>query len=344
MYWYYKSINFFYSRRGIAKMRVLITGGAGFIGSCLCERLLKDGYLVDVIDDLSTGSLSNLKGCIRNDKFRFYNDSVINEKMMYTLIDKSDMVYHLAAAVGVQLIVEQPVRTIMTNIRGTEVVLDISKKFQKKVLIASTSEIYGKSEKIPFNEKDDSLLGSTTYSRWSYACSKAIDEFLGLAYHRQFGLPVLIMRFFNTVGERQTGQYGMVIPRFVKAALTGEPLKIYGDGKQSRCFAYVLDVIDGMVALVNDPSSYGNVFNIGSTEEISIENLAMMVKEMTGSTSEIKYIPYETAYGQAFDDMRRRVPCLEKIQLQVGYQPRTSLNETLKKIIHYYQNEVMKSK
>ena len=325
-------------------MHVLVTGGAGFIGSHLCERLLKDGHLVDVIDDLSTGNLANLKNCIGNDKFSFYNDSVINEKMMYTLIDKSDIIYHLAAAVGVQLIVEQPVRTIVTNIRGTEVVLDIAKKFQKKVLIASTSEIYGKSEKIPFNEEDDSLLGSTTYSRWSYACSKAIDEFLGLAYHRQFGLPVLIMRFFNTVGERQTGQYGMVIPRFVKAALTGEPLNVYGDGKQSRCFTYVLDVIDGMIALVNDSTSYGNVFNIGSTEEISIENLAFKIKEMTGSSSEIKYIPYKEAYGQSFDDMRRRVPCLEKIQAQVGYKPRISLDETLQRIIDSFCNEIMQKK
>lgn len=322
-------------------MRILITGGAGFIGSHLCERLLRDGHRIDVIDDLSTGNLANLKNFTGNEMFNFYNDSVVNEKMMYTLIDKSDMIYHLAAAVGVQLIVERPVRTIMTNIRGTEVVLDIAKKFQKKVVIASTSEIYGKSENIPFKEDDDSVLGSTTYSRWSYACSKAIDEFLGLAYHRQFGLPVLIMRFFNTVGERQTGQYGMVIPRFVKAALMGEPLEIYGDGKQSRCFGYVLDIIEGMIALVNDPTSYGNVFNIGATEEISIESLALKIKEMTGSTSDIEYIPYEEAYGQAFDDMRRRVPCLDKIHAQVGYRPKISLDETLSKIIDYFRKEII---
>ncbi len=325
-------------------MRILVTGGAGFIGSHLCERFLKEGHLVDVIDDLSTGKITNLKNCLSNEKFNFYNDSVINERMMYTLIDKSDIIYHLAAAVGVQLIVEQPVRTIMTNIKGTEIVLDIAKKFQKKVLIASTSEIYGKSEKIPFKEEDDSVLGSTTYSRWSYACSKAIDEFLGLAYHRQFGLPVLIMRFFNTVGERQTGQYGMVIPRFVKAALMGEPLNVYGDGKQSRCFTYVLDVIEGMTALANDPSSFGNVYNIGSTEEISIENLAVKVKEMTESSSEIKYIPYEEAYGQAFDDMRRRIPSLDKIQAQVGYRPKVTLDETLKRIIDFFRKEIMLEK
>lgn len=322
-------------------MHVLVTGGAGFIGSHLCERLLKDKHHVNVIDDLSTGNIKNLKSCLQDRKFTFYNDTVINETMMYTLIDKCDMVYHLAAAVGVQLIVEQPVKTIVTNIRGTEVVLDIAKKFQKKVLIASTSEIYGKSENIPFKEDDDSLLGSTTYSRWSYACSKAIDEFLGLAYHRQFGLPVIIVRLFNTVGERQTGQYGMVIPRFVTAALMGDPLIIYGDGKQSRCFAHVMDIINGMIALVNDSTSYGNVFNIGSTEEISIENLAIKIKEKTESTSEIKYIPYEKAYGQAFDDMRRRVPCLERIQAQVGYKPSISLDETLERIIAYYRKEII---
>lgn len=321
-------------------MRVLVTGGAGFIGSHLCERLLKDGHTVDVIDDLSTGNIVNLKNCMGNAKFNFYNDSVINEKMMYTLIDKGYIIYHLAAAVGVQLIVDQPVRTIVTNIKGTEVVLEIAKKFQKKVLIASTSEIYGKSEKFPFKEDDDTVLGSTTYSRWSYACSKAIDEFLGLAYHRQFGLPVIIVRFFNTVGERQTGQYGMVIPRFVKAALSGEPLNIYGSGKQSRCFAHVLDIIDGMTALVEDTTSYGNIYNIGSTEEISIENLAVKIKEMAGSCSEIKYIPYEEAYGQAFDDMKRRIPCLGRIQQQVGYKPRISLDEMLKRIIDYFRKEI----
>ncbi len=319
-------------------MRALVTGGAGFIGSHLSERLLKDGYEVDVIDDLSTGNLRNLKHCMGRKDFNFVNDAIVNEKMMYTLIDKCDIIYHLAAAVGVKLIVEQPVRTIETNIRGTEIVLEIAKKFGKKVLLASTSEIYGKNENVPFKENDDCLLGPTAFSRWSYACSKAIDEFLGLAYHRQFELPVLIVRFFNTVGERQTGQYGMVIPRFVTAALSGEPLMIYGDGKQSRCFVYVQDVIDGMAALVNDPGSYGNVYNLGSTEEVTIENLAMKIKEMTGSSSEIKYIPYEKVYGPGFDDMRRRVPSLEKIRNQVGYKPKTSLDETLKIIIDHFRH------
>jgi UDP-glucose 4-epimerase len=322
-------------------MRVLITGGAGFIGSHLCERLLRDGCQVDVIDDLSTGNIINLKDCRGNKDFNFFNDSVLNEKIMYTLVDRCEMIYHLAASVGVKLIVEQPVRTIETNIKGTEVVLDIARKFGKKVLIASTSEIYGKSEKIPFKEDDDCLLGSTTFNRWSYACSKAIDEFLGLAYYRQFGLPVIITRFFNTVGERQTGQYGMVVPRFVKAALSGEPLVIYGTGKQSRCFAYVGDVIDGMIALVNDQGAYGNVFNIGSTEEISIENLAFKIKEMTGSSSEIKYVPYKEIYGLGFDDMKRRVPCIERIKRQVNYKPKTSLDSTLKIIIDYFRREIM---
>jgi UDP-glucose 4-epimerase len=272
--------------------------------------------------------------------FNFINDSVLNEKMMYTLIDKCEMVYHLAAAVGVQLIVDEPVRTIETNIRGTEVVLEIAKKYGKKVLLASTSEVYGKNGNVPFRENDDCLLGSTTFSRWSYACSKAIDEFLGLAYYRQYGLPVLIVRLFNTVGERQTGRYGMVIPRFVKAALTEEPLTVYGDGKQTRCFAYVKDVIEGLTTLANDSTAYGDVYNIGSTEEITIEDLAMMIKDLTGSPSQIRYLPYEEAYGCAFDDMRRRVPSVEKIHSKVGYKPNTTLRETLERIIDYFRNEL----
>ena len=318
-------------------MRILITGGAGFIGSHLCERLLKEGHQVDVIDDLSTGCLQNLSNCMKNEAFNFVNDSVLNEKMMYTLVDKVDLVFHLAAAVGVKLIVEEPVRTIETNIRGTEVVLEVAKKFGKRVVLASTSEVYGKNGNVPFREEDDCLLGSTTFSRWSYACSKAIDEFLGLAYHRQFGLPVLIVRFFNTVGERQTGQYGMVIPRFVKAALIGEPLMVYGTGRQTRCFSYVQDVLNGLLALSKDSNAYGDVFNIGSTEEVTIEDLAIMIKSMTGSASEIKYIPYEEAYGQIFDDMMRRVPSLDKVHKQVGYEPKTTLKETLEIIIEHYR-------
>jgi UDP-glucose 4-epimerase len=321
-------------------MRILVTGGAGFIGSHLCERLLKDGHQVDVIDDLSTGRMENLTFSLMNKHFSFVNDSVLNEKMMYTLIDKCEMVYHLAAAVGVQLIVDEPVRTIETNIRGTEIVLGVAKKFGKKVVLASTSEVYGKNGNVPFKEDDDCLLGSTTFSRWSYACSKAIDEFLGLAYYRQHGLPVLIVRLFNTVGERQTGQYGMVIPRFVKAALAAEPLMVYGDGKQTRCFAYVQDVIDGLIVLADDPTAYGDVYNIGATEEVSIEDLARMIKNMTRSPSQIRYVPYEEAYGRAFDDMRRRVPSVEKIRGKVGYSPKTSLKETLEIIVNHFRMEL----
>ena len=321
-------------------MKALITGGAGFIGSHLSERLLQSGHQVEVIDDLSTGNIKNLKHCIDNERFRFLHGSVLDAEIMHVVIDRCDTIYHLAAAVGVDLIVKQPVRTIETNIKGTEVVLEIAKKFGKKVLIASSSEVYGKNEHVPFREEDDCLLGSTTFSRWSYACSKAIDEFLGLAYHRQFGLPVLILRFFNTVGERQTGQYGMVIPRFVKAALTGEPLLVYGDGKQTRCFAYVREVVDAMIALSNDPQAYGNVFNIGSDYEVSIEQLALRVKELTASKSEIRYVPYEKVYHQAFDDLMRRVPSLDKIRSKIGYNPKMSLDEILQIIIEYFRQEM----
>ena len=321
-------------------MKALITGGAGFIGSHLAEKLLAEGHTVDVVDDLSTGNVKNIQHCIQNPKFRFVHGTVIDDGLMHMLIDRNEMVFHLAAAVGVDLIVKQPVRTIETNIKGTEVVLEIAKKFQRAVVIASSSEVYGKSERVPFSEDDDCVLGPTTFSRWSYACSKAIDEFLGLAYHRQFGLPVLILRFFNTVGERQTGQYGMVIPRFVRDALQGTPIQVYGDGKQTRCFGYVKDVVGGMIALSADSKSYGHVYNIGSTEEISINDLAARIKELTGSRSEIQYIPYEQAYSQAFDDLRRRVPSLEKIHKRVGYKPSTSLEQTLKIIIDSIRREL----
>jgi UDP-glucose 4-epimerase len=322
-------------------MNALITGGAGFIGSHLAERLLSEGHSVEVIDDLSTGNVKNIQNCLKSSSFRFVHGSIMDDRIMHMLVDRNDMVFHLAAAVGVDLIVKQPVRTIETNIKGTEIVLEIAKKFRRGVVIASSSEVYGKSERVPFSEDDDCLLGSTTFSRWSYACSKAIDEFLGLAYHRQFGLPVLILRFFNTVGERQTGQYGMVIPRFVRSALRGEPIQVYGDGKQTRCFGYVKDVVGGMIALSADPEAYGHVYNIGSTEEISIEDLAHRIKQLTGSNSEIHFIPYEEAYSQVFDDLRRRVPSLEKIHKRVGYKPSTSLDQTLKIIIDSIRREIM---
>jgi UDP-glucose 4-epimerase len=320
-------------------LRVLITGGAGFIGSHLSEKLMAMGHSVDVIDDLSTGNFRNLSGCQGSAEFRFIHGSVMDERLMHMLIDRNDVVYHLAAAVGVNLIVTQPVRTIETNIKGTEGVLEIAKKFRKRVILASSSEVYGKSEKVPFSEDDDCVFGSTNFSRWSYACSKAIDEFLGLAYHRQFGLPVLIMRFFNTVGERQTGQYGMVIPRFVKAALAGEPIEVYGDGEQTRCFGYVKDVVNGTITLAEDAGSYGHVYNIGSDEEVSINQLARRIKDLTGSSSEIRYVPYEKAYSYAFDDLRRRVPSLEKIRKRAGYAPTQSLDQILKIIIEWMRQE-----
>lgn len=314
-------------------MKVLITGGAGFIGSHLTERLLERGDEVTAIDDLSTGSLRNLHAVRNNPRFRFVQDDVRNSQVMHLLVEQCDMVYHLAAAVGVQLIVEQPVHTIETNIHGSEVVLNIANKFRKPVLIASTSEVYGKSEKVPFKEDDDTVLGATRFSRWSYACSKAIDEFLGLAYHQQFDLPVVVVRFFNTVGPRQTGQYGMVIPRFVESALRNEPIKIYGTGKQARCFGYVGDVVGAVIDLMHSKEAPGRVYNIGSTEEVTIDQLADRVIELTGSKSCKEYISYEEAYGRPFDDMMRRIPCLDRIKSIIGYQPKTPLKEILRLVI-----------
>ena len=319
-------------------MKALITGGAGFIGSHLAERLLSDGNEVIVIDDLSTGSLGNIEQIKDNPGFEFVNDTVCNAEMMYVLVEKCDVIYHLAAAVGVQLIVDDPVHTIATNIGGSEVVLDIANKFGKKTLIASSSEVYGKSENVPFREDDDIVMGSTKFSRWSYACSKAIDEFLAMAYYEQFGLPVVVARFFNTVGPRQTGRYGMVVPRFVERALKNEPILIYGTGKQSRCFGYVGDVVDASVALMNCSSAPGRVYNVGSQEEISIENLAKRIIKITDSKSKIEYISYEEAYGKPFDDMMRRVPCLDRIKETIGYEPTTGLDEILAGVIEDISN------
>ena len=321
-------------------MKALITGGAGFIGSHLAERLLQIGHDVIVVDDLSTGSLENIAAVTGHSRFRFVLDNVRNSETMHVLIEQADVVFHLAAAVGVQLIVDQPVHTIETNIHGSEVVLEIANKFQKKVLIASTSEVYGKSEAVPFREDDDTVLGSTRFSRWSYACSKAIDEFLGLAYYHQYGLPVVVTRFFNTVGPRQTGQYGMVIPRFVEAALKGEPIYIYGTGQQSRCFGYVADVVDGVIDLMNCPEAPGRVYNMGSTEEVTIEALADKIIEMTGSKSEKRHLSYEEAYGRPFDDMMRRMPCLDRIRETIGYEPKTSLAEILHSVIADVSNRL----
>jgi UDP-glucose 4-epimerase len=314
-------------------LKALITGGAGFIGSHLAERLLKSGHKVVVIDDLSTGSIQNIVHLKSQESFGFVRDTVRNASTMAVLVQQCDVVFHLAAAVGVQLIVDRPVHTIETNIHGTEVVLDTANRFGKKVLIASTSEVYGKSVAVPFREDDDMLLGSTRFSRWSYACSKAIDEFLALAYHQESGLDIVIARLFNTVGPRQTGQYGMVVPRFVERALKNEPLQIYGTGEQSRCFCYVGDVVEALVAMMASSAASGKVFNVGTTEEITIADLAERVIRLTESKSKKVFLDYETAYGREMDDMMRRVPCIDRIKKAIGWQPQTSLDEILTAII-----------
>ncbi|HEX9365362.1 MAG TPA: GDP-mannose 4,6-dehydratase [Vicinamibacterales bacterium] len=314
-------------------MRVLITGGAGFVGSHLAEALLARGDEVYVLDDLSTGSIENIAHLKSNPKFHYTIDTVTNEPILAEMIDRCDTVAHLAAAVGVKLIVESPVRTIETNVHGTEVVLKVANKKKKLVLLASTSEVYGKSAKVPFSEGDDLVLGPTSKHRWAYACSKMIDEFLALAYWKERKLPVIIVRLFNTVGPRQTGQYGMVVPNFVRQALANEPITVFGDGTQSRSFTYVGDVVRAMVALINEPRAIGQVFNIGNGQEISIEGLALRIKEMTGSTSPIVTIPYDQAYESGFEDMPRRVPDIAKIRALIGYEPTVALDEILTRVI-----------
>lgn len=321
-------------------MKVLITGGAGFIGSHLAEKLLADSAEVIAIDDLSTGSLKNIEPFKTNPNFSFVLDNVRNRKTMYVLMEQCDIVYHLAAAVGVQLIADQPVRTIETNIHGTEIVLEIANKFSTKVMLASSSEVYGKSEAAPFGEDDDMVLGSTKFSRWSYACSKAIDEFLGLAYYQQYGLPVVVARFFNTVGPRQTGRYGMVVPRFVAQALKNEPISIYGTGQQSRCFGYVSDVVEAVVGLMENPQAAGEVYNIGSTEEVTISALADKIIKMTGSKSKKEFISYKQAYGRVIDDMMRRKPDVTRIKKAIGWQAKTGLEEILQSVIDCLRKQI----
>ena len=321
-------------------MKALVTGGAGFIGSHLCEQLLESGWGVSVIDDLSTGRLSNIKQILDNQQFRFVEGNVRDAKVMEGLAAECDAIFHLAAAVGVQLIVDRPVHTIETNIHGTEVVLEVANRLKKKVLLTSTSEVYGKNERVPFCEDDDTVLGSTRFSRWSYACSKAIDEFLAFAYHDEYGLDVVVVRIFNTIGPRQVGQYGMVVPRFIQWALKDEPVLIYGDGRQSRCFAFVGDVADGLIGLISDDKAAGRVYNIGSDEEITIEGLADLIIAKTGSRSEKRFVPYEQAYGKEIDDMARRVPGLERIRRQIGYEPKVNLEWTLEIIISYFKETV----
>jgi nucleoside-diphosphate-sugar epimerase len=316
-------------------VKAFITGGAGFIGSHLAERLLDDGHDVSVLDNLSTGSIDNIAHLKGRSGFSYTIDSVTNEPLLAELIDSSDVVFHLAAAVGVKLIVEQPVHTIETNVHGTEVVLKHANKKKKLVFIASTSEVYGKSADVPFREAADLVLGPSAKHRWAYACSKLIDEFLALAYWKEKKLPVIIVRLFNTVGPRQTGQYGMVLPTFVRQALAGHPITVFGDGTQSRSFTYVGDVVDALVRLATNSRAVGEVFNIGNMGEVTITDLAARVKQMAGSCSPIHYIPYDQAYEAGFEDMPRRVPDISKIRAIVGYQPKMQLDDIIQTVIEH---------
>ena len=316
-------------------MRVLITGGAGFVGSHLAEVLLKQGDEVWSVDDLSTGSIENLDHLKSHPRFHYVTENILNVAKLAELIDRVDAIFHMAAAVGVRLIVESPVRTIETNIRGTEIILDLANKKKKLVIIPSTSEVYGKSTKVPFCEDDDLVMGATVKGRWSYACSKAIDEFLALAYWKEKKLPVIVIRLFNTVGPRQTGRYGMVLPNFVRQALAGQPVTVYGTGKQSRCFGYVGDVVAALAKLMRTPEAVGNVFNVGSNEEVTIEELAQRVIRLTGSKSTIQYIPYDQAYEEGFEDMLRRVPSLEKVKKFIGYEPTTKLDAIIQSVVDF---------
>jgi UDP-glucose 4-epimerase len=316
-------------------VRALITGGAGFIGSHLAELLLQQGDEVTIIDNLSTGSIENIAHLKGLPGFHYAIDTIANEPLLAELIDGCDVVFHLAAAVGVRLIVEEPVRTIETNVRGTEVVLKHANKKKKLVLVASTSEVYGKSVQVPFSEDGDLQFGATTRHRWAYACSKAIDEFLALAYWKERRLPVVIVRLFNTVGPRQTSRYGMVLPSFVRQALAGQPITVYGDGTQSRCFGYVGDVVRAVGLLAREPAAVGEVFNVGNDEEITIGALAAKVKAMTGSSSDIVTVPYDVAYEAGFEDMSRRVPDLSKIRRVIGYEPRVGLEQIIAEVAEF---------
>lgn len=319
-------------------MKALITGGAGFIGSHLTEGLLHAGHEVEIIDDLSTGSMENINHLISNPRFKYTIDTIMNVKQMEKLIRKVDIVYHLAASVGVKYVIDNPLKSLETNIKGTEIVLDIAnRKGKKKVILASTSEVYGKNDRVPLKEDDDRVLGSTYIARWGYSDSKAIDELLAFAYYREKKLPIIIVRFFNICGPRQTGKYGMVLPRFVKAALLNHPIPVYGDGTQTRCFCYVGDMVKALLALPNKPKAVGEVFNIGSNEEISIKHLAERVKKIAESSSPIVFIPYDKAYEKGFEDMHRRVPDITKIKKMTGFKPTVKLDELIQKVIEYYE-------
>jgi UDP-glucose 4-epimerase len=317
--------------------RSLITGGAGFIGSHLAEALLAQGQHVVVIDDLSTGRLENIAHLIDQPRFQFVNETIRNDSVMDRLVSDCDFIHHLAAAVGVELIIKDPVHTMEANLFGTEVVLRLARRYRRKVLLASTSEVYGKSSDLPFREEADRVMGATTKSRWSYAESKAMDEFLALAYHKQFNVPVVICRFFNTVGPRQTGTYGMVIPRLAKQAAANLPLTVYGDGQQSRCFCNVKDTVRAVVGLSVEPRAVGEIFNIGSGDEITILELAQRIVQRAGSRSAIKLIPYDQAYESGFEDMRRRVPSTDKITSFIGWQPAIALDQTLDEVIAQFR-------
>lgn len=320
-------------------MRYLITGGAGFIGSHLAERLLHRGDHVVLLDNLSTGSVENIRHFKSNDHLQYHFDDIENRQLVAELVDDADIVVHLAAAVGVKLIVESPVRTIETNVNGTQMILEAACKKRKLVLTASTSEVYGKNLNVPFTEDADLVLGATTKGRWSYAASKALDEFLALSYWKEKKLPVIVVRLFNTVGPRQTGRYGMVLPNFVKSALDNTPIQVYGNGKQSRCFCDVRDTVEGLIRLMDTDKSIGEVINVGNTEEVSIEELAKLVKQRTASSSAIEFVPYDKAYEPGFEDMMRRVPCVDKLEALSGFRPRTPLNEIIDRVATFFREK-----
>lgn len=318
-------------------MKILITGGAGFVGSHLADKLIGEGHEITVIDDLSTGRYSNIEHLEGHERFRLIIDTVLNQELMEDLIRDTDRVYHMASAVGVRLIMEQPVKTIETIFHGTDVILKFCSRYRKRVLVPSTSEVYGKGASVPFREDDDLLTGATDKHRWAYACAKTLDEFLALAHWKETRLPVVVVRLFNTVGPRQTGQYGMVVPRFVHAAIRNEPITVHGDGTQARCFGHVYDVVEGLAKLLDDPKCFGNVINLGNDEEVSIKGLAEKAIELTGSSSEIQYVSYDEAYGEGFEDMRRRVPSLEKAGRLIGYKPTRSLADIINDVANEYK-------
>jgi len=318
-------------------MKILITGGAGFVGSHLADRLQAEGHDITVIDNLSTGRYSNIAHLEGRERFRLIIDTVLNEKLMEELIRETDRVYHMASAVGVRLIMERPVQTIETIFRGTDVVLAFCSRYRKRVLIPSTSEVYGKGASVPFREEDDLLTGATDKHRWAYACAKTLDEFLALAHWKETRLPAVVVRLFNTVGPRQTGQYGMVVPRFVHSAIRNEPIEIHGDGTQSRCFGHVLDVVEGLVKVLETPACFGQVINLGNDEETSIKQLAQKAIELTGSRSELRYIPYDEVYGEGFEDMQRRVPSLDKARRLIGFRPTRTLTDIIHDVAAEYQ-------